>query len=133
MQSADLVAGGIAQIREVETAARAFTRWVFASGTAICYSGGVPGIGGFRRSGSEADGAAVTAGGGLAVDRRSDCEHAGRRHVKTAALAVHVARLVAERAEYGIVEFFRCGDVGCADHDVTEHSECMPRWLVESE
>ena len=76
MQGAKLVAGGIAQVSEIEAAALSHARWVFAGCAPGRKPGRVPGIGRFRARSREADGPTVGAGGGLAVERKGDAEDA---------------------------------------------------------
>src|SRR4051812_19646238 len=89
------------------------------------YPGGMKRVGGFRRFGGKADGAAIGKGRGLAVDRQRHREGAGLAAIENA-MAVDPARRNSERAEQRVVERFCLFQVVGADHDVREHSVFLP-------
>src|SRR5881394_246645 len=119
MESAELVAIGIAKIREIELAEAAFAiagrildRPSPSFDTAL-----VPGVDFLGGVEIEADGAAVCMSGGLSVDRRCDHEHGAVPAIGDASALVGL-RLFLEQS---IVEFLRPPHVVRTDHDVTEH------------
>ena len=78
MNRADLVAIGVAQIRQIEPASRAVSksRWVFAGPTAVGNTCCVEGVALFRRLRGKSDGAAIAVTSGLTVDGSSNAERA---------------------------------------------------------
>src|SRR5690606_28175893 len=124
VQGADLVAGRVAQIGQVQLAEGplAQTRRVLDGAPAGRHPGVVEGVDRLGRPGREADGAAVGVAGRLAVDRLADGEGAARRAPPVATLRVRpLRRLVTERGQDRVIEFARRLDVVCADGDVGEH------------
>jgi hypothetical protein len=71
VRGAQFVAGGIAEIGEIEFAERRFARAgrLLDRGAAIGEAGGMPCLDRLGRTGGEADRAAIGMAGGLAVDR----------------------------------------------------------------
>ena len=126
MQRAELVAIGVAEIGQVHGAA-AYARRVFDGLAAGGHAGFVPGVHLFGAVHGDADGAAVGVGGRLAVDGLGDDVAAAIVAVDHPPLGgVLGPRLGAQRAEGGVVEGLRPGEVVRPDHDVAEHRVFSP-------
>jgi hypothetical protein len=123
MKRADLVAGGVAQIGQIELAERAFTNTgrILTSDTAVGQTGSMPCVGHLRTLGLKTDGTAVSLAGRLTINWLGDCEYAGTYHVKTTTVVVDRPRFVAHRTQDRIIKILRLFDVVSTNHYVTEH------------
>src|SRR3989338_7148169 len=127
VQRANLVAVRVAQVCQVELAARAFAvaRWVFAGGATVGHTGCVERIGLLGRLHGKADGAAIGKGGGLAIDGGADAEGAGGAPVEVAVF-VGDTRGHTNGAEQRVVELPGHLQIVHTDHHMTEHSFLSP-------
>lgn len=122
MQCADLVAGRVSQIREIELDRTIIPNAgrILACGTAIGDTGSMPGVSRFRTLCQKAYSAAIGMGGGFTIDGLGNGEHACVSAVKASTAIVHDAWPMPESAKYRIVEAPGCVNVIGADHDMTE-------------
>src|SRR5215831_18114782 len=133
MHRDDLVAAGIAQIREIDLArgTLAPAGRVLDALAAVGDAGVVERLDLLGAGAREADGAAIGMTRRLAVDRLGDAERAGLRAIPNTAFRIGRARRMAEGAQHGVVEFLGCFDIVGANHDVREHGLPPPvrlRW-----
>src|SRR5262249_39704318 len=133
MHRDDLVAVGIAQIREIDLArdTLAPAGRVLDALAAVGDAGVVERLDLLGAGAGEADGAAIGMRRRLAVDRPGDAERTGLRAIPNAALGIGLARRMTDRAQHGVVELLGRFDIVGADHYVREHGCCPPariRW-----
>lgn len=121
MQPAQLVAVGVAQIRQIHLPARPHARRLLDRHSAVLHPGLVPGVHQFRAVDAKPDRAAIRPGRRLAVDRLGDQQQPALVRVDQPAFAIHHGRLRADRPQHGVIEFLRSRNIIAADHDVTEH------------
>jgi len=123
MHRDDLVAVGIAQIREIDLArdTLAPAGRVLDALAAAGDAGVVERLDLLGTGAGEADGAAIGMRRRLAVDRLGDAERTGLRAIPNAALGIGLARRMTDRAQHGVVELLGRFDIVGADHYVREH------------
>jgi len=125
VQRADLVPVRIPEVRQVEPTFFPQSGWVLAGCAAVGDARGVPGISRFRAGGEESDGAAVAVAGGLAVDGFGQCEDPLLGPVEAPSLWIYCTRLVAQRAEHGVVKSLRRLDVVCPYRHMAEQVKLL--------
>ena len=113
VQRADLVAGRIAQVGEIEFACRTLapTGRILDALAAVGDASVVEGLHLLGAVTGEADGAAVGVCRDLAVNRFGDAEHASLGPIEDATLRIGLALRHANCAERGVVELLGCGDI----------------------
>src|SRR5262245_53804113 len=124
MNRDDLVPGWIAQVGKIDFARSPFTpaRRVLDALAAAGDAGVVESFDQLGAGAGEADGAAISVGRRLAIDRLGDAEHAGLRAIKDATLWVGLPRREADGAKHSVVECLRRGEIIGAEHYVCEHT-----------
>ena len=122
VQRADLVACGVAQVRQIQRAAGAFAqaRWVFAGGAAVGNARCVKRVCLLGRFGEKTDGAAVGVAGCLAVHRGGDRKRARGAAVEITVFVGNTGRNT-QRAQHGVIKRLGFFEVVGPEHDMAEH------------
>src|SRR5215831_2764355 len=123
VECADLVAGGIAQVGEIELArcALAPPRRVFDAPAAMGDAGVVEGLDLLNAVAGKADGTAVVVCRDLAVDRVGDGEGTSFGAIDDAALWIGYTLRNTDGTKRGVVELLGRGDIVGSNEDMAEH------------